>query len=287
MKLKLLLFGILTCYCLTSFCQGFVSEDNQWNVRLTSFGSSTEIFVVQGDSVYNSIIYKKIWMTYDSTLSGMMYQGLVREYDSVVYYVPHNGTEGLLYDFNLEVGENAFIKNVFCGELELEVVVVGIDTVEFFGVERKRWHLESEGWTEYWLEGIGSLSGPLYSFYPLCIICPVWDLLCFHENEDLLYIMPGQTTCYQTSVGIDDVRNGTGVIVSPNPVSHGEQYKIYANRPIKSVNIFNSVGLPVNQFDFTPDQQIVLETRQMKPGLYMIIIETTVGNSITKKLIIQ
>ncbi len=287
MKQKLLTLGLLAFFGLSLNGQNFISPNNQWNVRLTSFGPpTTEIYIIQGDSNHNSIDYKKIWMTYDSTLSGLMYQGLVREYDNVVYYVPHNGTEGILYNFNLEVGETTFLKNVFCGDIEFEVAVVDIDTVEYFGVERKRWQLESEGWTEYWLDGIGSLSGPLHSFYPLCIICPAWELLCFHENDDLLYIMPGQTNCYQTSVGIDEQVADAACKISPNPIRQGQHFEFEPAHDIKSIGIYNSAGILVKHLELSLDQRVFIKTDDMKPGLYLLKAKTRKNKIITIKLLV-
>ena len=247
---------------------------------------SMEIYVIQGDSLHNTISYRKMWMSYDSILSGLMYQGLVREDNNVVYYVPHDATEGVLYDFNLVEGDTVFVKNMFCGDMELEATVVEIDTVEYFGIERKRWQLESEGWTEYWLDGIGSLSGPMHSFYSLCIICPVWDLLCFHENDDLLYIMPGQTNCYQTSVGIEEQLAEATFKILPNPVNQGQYFEIESSQGIRNISIYNSVGLLVKQMSFAPNEKTIIKTDDMKPGLYLVKIETWNKLTITKKLLI-
>jgi hypothetical protein len=288
MKRAILLFAILTWFSLIAFSQNFISENKQWNVRLSFFMSpSMEIYVIDGDSIYNSMVYKKMWMSYDSTLSGLMYQGLVREENNVVYYVPPNGTEGILYDFNLEVGESVFLTNMFCTDLEIEANVIGIDTVVHFGTERKRWELESEGWTEYWLEGIGSLSGVLHSFYPLCIICPVWELLCFHENDDLLYIMPGQTNCYQTSVGIDEQMTNAEIKIIPNPVNQGQAFEIETGQDVSRITIYNSSGVLVKQLFFVSNERIVKDTDDMTSDIYLIKIETLDRQEIMTKVVVH
>jgi hypothetical protein len=248
---------------------------------------SMEIYVIDGDSIYNSMVYKKMWMSYDSTLSGLMYQWLVRVENNVVYYVPPNGTEGILYDFNLEVGESVFLTNMFCTDLEIEANVIGIDTVVHFGTERKRWELESEGWTEYWLEGIGSLSGVLHSFYPLCIICPVWELLCFHENDDLLYIMPGQTNCYQTSVGIDEQMTNAEIKIIPNPVNQGQAFEIETGQDVSRITIYNSSGVLVKQLFFVSNERIVKDTDDMTSDIYLIKIETLDRQEIMTKVVVH
>jgi hypothetical protein len=288
MKRTTLLSAILIWFSLIAFSQNFVSEENQWNVRLSFFMSpSMEIYIIEGDSVLNSMSYEKIWMSYDSTLSSLMYQGLVREDNNVIYYVPPNGSEGILYDFNLELGESVFLKNMFCVDMEVEANVIGIDTVEYYGTERKRWELESEGWTEFWLEGIGSLCGPLHSFYPLCIICPVWELLCFHLNDDLLYIMPGQINCYQSSVGIDEHLADAEINIIPNPLKQGEPFKIETTQDVKRISINNLAGMLVKQMSFVPNEDLIIETDAIEKGLYLIQIETMFNELKTAKLLIQ
>ena len=286
MKQKLLTIGLLALFGLSLNGQNFVSPNNKWNVRLSSFMSfSTEIYVIQGDSNINTLNYKKIWMTYDSTLLGLMYQGLVREENNVVYYVPPNYTEGILYDFNLEVGDTAYVKNMFCGDVELEVVVTAIDTVEYFGVERKRWLIDDQ-WSEYWVEGIGSLNGPLHTMYYYWIVCPVWELLCYHENDTLLYILPGEDDCFQTTVGIESMIFQEDFKVMPNPVSQGQPFEIQTSHDIKSASIFNASGVLVKHVFPVSIQRITVETTQMKPGLYLIKIETRSGKMKTAKLLV-
>jgi hypothetical protein len=287
MKQKLFTIGLLIIISLSLTGQNFISTNRQWNVRLLSFMSfTTEIYIIQGDSILNSMSYKKIWMTHDSTLSGLMYQGLLREENNVVYYVPPNNTEGILYDFNLEVGDTTYVKNMFCGDVELEAVVTSIDTVEYFGVERNRWYLESDGWTEYWLDGIGSLSGPLHSFYPLCIICPVWELLCFHENDELLYILYGEEECFQTSVGIDGLVADATCKISPNPVRQGQHFEFEPVHDINSIDIYNSAGILVKHLDLSPNQRVFIKTDDMKPGLYLLKAKTRKNKIKTIKLLV-
>ncbi len=198
--------------------QNFVSEDNLWHVKNAGFPDffTTEIFKIEGDSVVNLIQYKKIWFTYDSALINWTYEGLIREDSNVVYFIPPDCSEGILYDFNLEIGDTAFIKNRFCQDTEVQVIVYNIDTIDYFGIQRKRWLIDNS-FNEYWIDGIGSQCGPLHSKYYSCIICPSWDLLCFHKNETLLYIKTGETECYQASVGLEEASKIENIIIYPNP----------------------------------------------------------------------
>ncbi|MCD4679754.1 MAG: T9SS type A sorting domain-containing protein [Bacteroidales bacterium] len=286
MKKLLILSNLVLIISLTP-AQNFVSEDNLWHVKNAGFPGffTTEIFKVEGDSVVNLILYKKIWFTYDSALINWTYEGLIREDSNVVYFIPPDCNEGILYDFNLEIGDTTFIKNRFCQDTEVQVIVYDIDTVDYFGIQRKRWLIDNS-FNEYWIDGIGSQCGPLHSKYYSCIICPSWDLLCFHKNETLLYIKAGETECYQVSVGLDETNTSDEITITPNPVNRGKKIEIQTFERIKSILIYNSSGVLIESIMENFDNRTFLETNQFQPGLYFLRIENKDKKTITKKIII-
>jgi hypothetical protein len=248
-------------------------------------GVSTEIFFIDGDSVVNSVNYNKIWVSYDSLLT-WHYQGLLREVSNIVYYIPPDGNEGILYDFNLEIGDSAYINNLFCSDIP--IYVVDIDTVEYFGVSRKRWLLGENGYVqESWVEGIGSMHGPLYTKFEYCIICPVWNLLCYHNNDTLEYIMNGYTDCYQTSVGIIEEYDDTGFAIYPNPIRKGSSIYITTNSVPSNISVYNSSGILMRSLNSTTDTKIKIETNIFKPGLYLITITSSDDKVKTQKILVE
>jgi hypothetical protein len=291
MKKKTLLFGLILVLNLSTFSQEFISTDKKWNVLSNGWAYSfnTEIFRIDGDSIVDNITYNKIWLSSDSLLT-WWFQGLLREDSNIVYYVPPNSTEGILYDFNIDIGDSTFIKNFFCNYEELPLFVTDIDTVEHLGKSLKRWHLTADNNSiEYWIEGIGSLSGPLYSNYWNCIICPTWELLCYHNNDTLEYIMSGQTNCYQSTVGINDnygqIEND--FLIKPNPAKKGTDIYIETNSKPVNINIFNSVGLLIKTINPENNKSIRIETNTFESGLYFITIKTIDKRIKTKKIIIK
>ena len=177
-KIKILVLTILVIVILgfllfkTACAQGIVSEEKNWNVVFSVIGVplGTETYKIEGDSVFGGQDYKIIWWTLDQVEVQWSYMGLLRESMNIVYYVPRSGTEGILYDFNAEVEDTVWIKNMWCDDDLVPVVVTAIDTVEYFGIERKRWTLIFGSWgEEYWVEGIGSLNGPLNTARNRCV----------------------------------------------------------------------------------------------------------------------
>jgi hypothetical protein len=70
MKKQIILIVLISTVSISLFGQNFISEDKQWNVRLTGWAGaySTEIYFIEGDSTLNSLNYKKVWASFDSGL---------------------------------------------------------------------------------------------------------------------------------------------------------------------------------------------------------------------------
>ena len=269
MKKELSIASLLVLICFSVFGQNFISTDKKWNVKLTGYPNSfiTEFFKIEEDSTVNTMFYNKVWISTDS-LNSWTFQGLLREDSNVVYYLPPGMNEGVLYNFNLEIGDTALVKNMFSGNDEVPVSVIDIDTIVYFGVPRKRWHLGDNGFTnEYWVEGIGSLNGPLYTKYWYSIICPVWELLCFHEGDTLLYVLPGSQVCYQSTVGLDDTSNKEfNMEVFPNPVSNIITIKTGRNSVIEITNLQGQI---LKKYKST-DKNTTIDVSDLSNGIYLI-----------------
>lgn len=276
--LALILFMLV--FMNSIFAQDIVSESNRWNVYATGFPSylATETYKIDGDSAFNGKEYKKIWMTRDSVDVLWDFQGLLREDSNIVYYKAADSwggsmEEGVLYDFNAEVGDTVMIINMFCPDPDYPIpaVVSTIDTVEYFGVERKRWALNVDySPYDYWIEGIGSSLGPLHSLYYLCIVCPTWDLLCYHKNDTLLYQMFGYDKCFYSSVGIEEIEN-IDISIFPNPVKDRFEIRSAGFELGKTceIEIFDPRGVKVLHKTIIIDYNaIATDISHLSPGMY-------------------
>jgi len=285
--MKLIVVGLAILMCFSASGQNFISSDKQWNVRLSGFPPSiaTEINVINGDSTVDMTVYQKLWTSFDS-LATWQFQGLIREESNTVYFIPPAGNEGVLYDFNLTTGDTAYVTNIFCSDVPIHII--DVDTVEYFGASRKRWHIGENGYVdEYWIEGIGSLNGLLYANYSYCIVCPVWELLCYHENDTLKYIMPNETDCYQNTVGIGENKGETEFSVSPNPVRKGHDISVETRSETYVISVFNSAGQLMKTIYPGKDLKISIATNTLEPGLYFIMLETDANKMRTKKILVE
>jgi len=135
MTKSIITFAVAVLLCFSVAAQDFISPVKQWNVRLAALGYSTEVFKIAGDSLVEGTSYNKIWVSYDS-LTTWVFQGLLREASDVVYYMPPGHSEGVLYDFNLGVGATAMVRNIFCGDEDIPITVIHMDTVAYFPLIR-------------------------------------------------------------------------------------------------------------------------------------------------------
>ncbi len=290
MKKRLFTFAVAILLCSSLSGQDFISSEKKWNVRITGLDIGgivfhTEIFQIHGDTVVNSLTYDIIWASFDS-LSTWQYQGLLREDSNIVYYIPPGGYEGVLYDFNLKGGDTAYVTNFFCNDIP--IYVIDVDTVEHLGVSRKRWLLGEDGYVqESWIEGIGSLYGPLHTRFMYCIVCPAWDLLCYSNNDQLEYMMSGQTDCYQSTVGIAEQIDDSGFVIYPNPIRRGNSMYIKTNSVPSNISIYNASGLLVKTLRTVNDTTTRLETANLASGLYLITVTTSDSKINTQKILIR
>jgi hypothetical protein len=270
-----------------AFSQGFVTENKTWHVKVADwYYINTEIFKTEGDTIINDMTYKKLWFSFnDSAMINKDLRGFLREESGIVYYRDYYSTEDkVLYNFNLETGDTAYIFNYYCGEQM--VVITGMDMVDYYGTPRKRWALE--GWSgEFWIEGIGSTNGLLYSMLYECTADIYKELICCHENDTLIYMKEYEDECYQTNVGIDEGIDGVNVIIKPNPVRQGQSFVVQCDKVIDEVEILNSAGILVEYLSLNAQQTFTISSGQLMPGLYLIRIKTAESQALSKKIIIR
>lgn len=198
-----------------------VKDDAEWNilwfhVSQPPFDRITESLQFEGDTLVNDMHYKKVMRKISSetqywngSTDYYSLYGLIREEpDGKVYYQPiDQDTSFLLYDFGMNVNDTAMMR--FCqSSYPLDNVVVRIDsiTTQYIAeAERRVYYVSSKSsngfpaewrWLNTWIEGIGAIEGLLYSCHCTeCGGCPIHELLCYHENGELMYMNPEYDTC--------------------------------------------------------------------------------------------
>ena len=165
------------------------------------YGVETQYHFFDGDSVFNNNRYAKLYCYKDEQHSTRFYEGLIREDNSKIFFIPKNAyNENLLYDFSLTEG-------TYFG---YSFIVKQVDYVNINGNNVKRIQLSLSALPcsiiDVWYEGIGSVNGFLY---PLRPFSEINRLLCYSnsKNNTLVYQNSQFPNCYYDNAEDIDITN--------------------------------------------------------------------------------
>jgi hypothetical protein len=250
-----------------------------WIINMGGSENSTHtvIYKINGDTIIDTSIYKKLLTTNDTLGISWAVSGYLKEIEKRIFF--NNGiSERLVYDFNLEVGDT----------LESEVnpnlllIVNEIDTITLLNGETRRrlsFYLPSAPFfIEEWIEGIGSINGllPTYFLYDGAVMIDGGEtLLCFNENDTLKYLNELFNTCYISNVFIEDNNKQSDLTLYPNPFSHSltiETSEIFENVQITIFDMFGRRVFQISLDDLT--HQFTLDLPFLPSGNYILKMST-------------
>jgi len=194
--MKLILTIILSSIGLYSIAQSFLKDNKIWSCAEyleTEPFPKTICYKFEGDTMINSKVYKKTYISSSIEGSYREYNPLIREENNVIYITATytNINEQVLYDFNLKEGDLFWSFNEPSNPFIVDSVVVRNIMV----IDRKHWYL-SLG--VIWIEGIGSLCSPVEPF-GIFLGGGGYDLLCVHDEGTQIYQSPLYPSCEATS----------------------------------------------------------------------------------------
>ncbi|MBO7493312.1 MAG: T9SS type A sorting domain-containing protein [Bacteroidales bacterium] len=198
-----------------------VKDDAEWNVMWFNlsqppFERITESFQLEGDTLVNDMHYNKVMrkissetLYWNGSTEEYSLYGLIREEpEGKVFYQPiDQDTTYLLYDFGMNVNDTAVMR--WCQLpnpiADVTIRIDSIITKYIAGTDRRVYYVSSKSthdpvqewlWRNTWIEGIGAAEGLLYSCFPTGSGGgPRFELLCYHEEGELLYLDPEYDTC--------------------------------------------------------------------------------------------
>lgn len=180
------------------FAQSFVSENKLWSNTFigTEIGSEYSSYFIKlnGDTTIDGTSYKFVLRSEDINHEIWYKFGVIREdtiNKKVFQYNLYEHEDELLYDFNLNSGDSIFSDYRY----------IKVDTVIFapFGNSSnilKQIHLNANGENTIWIEGIGSMNGILNGISSFGYVGAYNYLVCFSENDSLLYQNPNFDDCF-------------------------------------------------------------------------------------------
>ncbi|HBX50235.1 MAG TPA: hypothetical protein DEH02_04095 [Bacteroidales bacterium] len=172
---------VLFFVSISSFSQNyipFVKEGKMWTEKTSPSAApiySIKTYQMKGDTIILSNLYKKI-INSQNTISCYIREDTITQQ---VYCRQNNGYEFLLYDFALQIGDT--LQGEDC------ITVSSVSTELFAGSIRRKICINYGFITEpmIWYEGIGSNVQGIFA--PKCIVGAYTWLLCYLENDSLLY----------------------------------------------------------------------------------------------------
>jgi len=278
MKKNLLFLPLLFC-TLSVFAQSLVGENKQWCIGEVFITQPpvTSILKMEGDSLVENEVYKKIYYTRDTANQEWLFSSLIRE-DSTkkVWLRIPNDEEILLYDFNLMVGDSFFIDNG--GGWTCSIPVINVDSITLTSGERRKritFSYQVFGDMEdevYWIEGIGSQFGLLNHAFAYCENTDFGQWLrCYFEDGQRQYGQVPDGECfYEFITNTDDLDAQTSFIIFPNPAK--EQLTItLPDTQRRNWELLNYHGQRIRQGEVinTSDQILVAA---LPSGIYFLSI---------------
>lgn len=208
MKIVLPLFFVLLGFQAFAYVP-MLQESHYWRSLEGGWLPSLVTYQVEGSSVIAGQEYARIQNYYGEVGENMGSGYFMREdaeSEQVWLRWNEDAPEILYYDFSLEVGES-----VTFSDCNIQATCISVELVMMSdGISRKHITVEEMGgwYQELWIEGIGSLHGPIGPGAIFCIAD--WDpfLQCFYNNQELVFTAPNvQEPCSETNVGEQDQSN--------------------------------------------------------------------------------
>ena len=266
------LWSILTGHCLPDY---------------TTY--TTSFFKFDEDTIIDGKLYQKVFISEDEFQEEWFFFGsFIREENNKVYLREYFGEEGLIYDFNLQLGDTVVVNNPRAVS-EVALVLTEIDSVETTDGYRDRWKLTNDEFMipEYWIEGIGSMGGVLNSSTEVFGgLCGTYILLCQEESGSTIYLNPEYEYCYYLLLDDDtDIESRENSFnVNYNPLSQAIELTFF-DRGDRSIHLTDINGRMINRVQ-SAENNVHLSLRRSNKGLYIISVVQNDGRVISKKMMV-
>jgi Secretion system C-terminal sorting domain len=293
----------------------FPTKNAEWSRVVTVVGDYDPVYITshyvpRGDTVIKNKVFTKLYVNTGKAfrIDSAQYVGAYINESNRVFFIDKGElSPRLLYDFNLPVGWIGE-SSPNCNPNALRCVLfrlASIDTVVYDDqVKRARFNFEigrkpdngvfMGSYAYSWIEGIGSTLG----FFPdlsNTMFVPVTpqvflDLLCFKQNDTLLYTHPRlyKGKCFVDIV--DDVKTIDDPItinIYPNPASDQLfiQHDLNLNKSTSIILLMDVMGRVVLQKPLDASL-IQLDVANLSPGIYFVQIRSKEGQiNVSKKII--
>ncbi len=261
----------------------FVSESYPHaNISNPNFiETRTHVYGFKGDSIINNERWFKFFSTQDSSfMSNLIFLGLLKENNNYVMFKKGSNFD-TIYNFSLNKGDSILYN--FYPESKY-IHVVKIDSIFLNGTYHKRFYFDNPIFSplilnEIWIEGIGSIHGPLFPVNPRFFASDMpdsLDLTCFLKDNQTIWHNPHYKNCYlRVILSLQTFKSET-INVFPNPVNNKLNIQVTGhNNKTYKISIFDISGKLLIQKNFCNKEIININTSVLlKNNLYILKIES-------------
>lgn len=154
------------------------------------------------------------------------------------------------------------------------------------GEKRKQFFLTDSACNDQWIDGIGSLYSLIDVGFLGCNIFlqpPIVNasiaLVCFYENDTMIYHVHEYTLCYLVTIGINEISNKEDLItISPNPVTSALSIEAPLN---STIEILNLQGQIINSLSANAGNTTI-DVSAFPTGMYFVEIKSKSGVGVRK-----
>ena len=268
-----------------------VVEGKQWNVVLTyvpwpPINRVTDVYKMEGDTMVEGTVYKKLFTTQSEQYANWELCGILRETDEgQVFYRKYRWShtfegESMLYDFSIQPGDSICYFDSSC-----LLLLSKNDTILDDGTVRKRYDFQYKqgGYLmdvrETWVEGIGSELGLLHSGSRF-LVGGTYDLLCYYENEDLVWQNPDFNSCYLNTLIVNE-NEIHSISIHPNPTT---SLVTVTGENLRQAEVVDLLGQQVISTQGKGDE-IQINMSALPAGIYFVNVTDEDGRKCMRKVV--
>lgn len=265
-----------------------------------------ECFALNGeDTLINGLAYSKVYHFFDSVfdenqavcIGGIREDSLKRVYyaGEVIHSLKpskiHSQPDGeiILFDFGVEIGDTIdYPINSDVPEYGI-YFVNKIDTIMLGGTLRRQIHFKNyddDIWGFTWIEGLGSTRGLLFVSGTIPYSRNN-HLICFFQNDEMIYHFPVYPDCFPGYVGIDQRELNAQIIVAPNPVKNKEVRIDLNTSEFEKIQFFSPKGMLLATYPVESSKTITISLPQLDAGVYYYKAYTKSGRFTTGRFLLK
>ncbi|MBU0489198.1 MAG: T9SS type A sorting domain-containing protein [Bacteroidetes bacterium] len=260
--------------------------DSRWNVANTYpaanqqnpnfVATTTTVFGFQGDTLINSEQWLKLYSTNDSLFqNNLSFRGLTKTENDFILYLDTLYQIDTLYNFTLHLGDSVLF-NLY-GMYPEWIPVIEIDSIQLNGEYYKRFKFAEPNITafdwlyEEWIEGIGSIHGPLFPIFPVKFSEEIPDSMlvtCTYSDNQQVWHHPSYSSCYVNDVLYIEKQEVLDFRIYPNPFSGRINFQ-NSRKEDFDLTVFNCLGQVVRQIQITKNSETI-DLSELNEGIYML-----------------